>query len=282
MKGIDVSKYQGKIDWAKVKAAGIGFCMVRAGYGMYIHQKDPCFDANMAGAKNAGLPTETGIPVGVYWYSYATDVSQAIREAEVCLEVIAPYKGQILLPVAYDWEDPSLAKMSVSQTAACCKAFLDRIQAAGYRPMLYSFSNWLQTRLKDPSLDGFPRWVAHYGVEKPVSSKPYLIWQYSSKGHVDGISGAVDLDEGYDGLIPPQTGWEQKNSQWYWREDGVIVENRWVKDDGFWYYLGPSGAMLTGMRQIKGKLNYLNETRREGTPKGACVITNESGEIEGA
>lgn len=277
--GIDVSKHQGKIDWQKVKAAGVEFAMIRAGYGMYANQEDTFFRANMIGARAAG------IPVGVYWYSYAADLSEALREAETCLQIIQPYKEQILLPVAYDWEDKSQGAMTADTTAACCKAFLDRMQAAGYRPMLYSFSSWLQSRLQDARLDGIPRWVAHYGVEKPVCSKPYVMWQHSSKGRVDGINGSVDLNIGYDGLFPMagKTGWVQASGVWYWYEDGKPVKNQWVSDGGFWYRIGPDGKMLTGLQEVDGKACCFNCSRGTAgglyVPVGALIITNEKGEI---
>ena len=276
MTGIDVSKHQGVIDWQKVKAAGIEFAIVRAGYGMYENQVDSRFAENMAGAKAAG------IPVGVYWYSYAVSISEAIREAEACIKTIEPYQSQIVLPVAYDWEDKTQGAMTADTTAACCKAFLDRIAAAGYRPMLYSFSNWLETRLQDPRLDEFPRWVAHVGVEKPVCSKPYLMWQYSHTGTVSGISGNVDLNEGGDGLMNGN-GWVWTGSVWYFYRDGEPIKNQWVKTDGWWYRLGSDGKMLTGLQEIDGKAYPLNDKPKGIAgiyiPAGALMITNDKGEI---
>lgn len=280
MKGIDVSKHQGKIDWQKVRAAGIEFVFIRAGYGMYANQVDPRFAENMAGAKAAG------IPVGVYWYSYAVTPDEARREAEVCLKTIEPYRAQIVLPVAFDFEDKSQAGLTAEESAAICAKFLAAVEAAGYRVMLYSFSNWLQTRLRADSLKGYPRWVAHTGVSAPVCSEPYLAWQYDHHGRVDGISGDVDVDEGYPSLLASsgKSGWVQAASAWYWYEDGAPVKNVWRKDGGWWYRLGPDGKMLTGYQQIDGKGYYLNQER--GTvggvyvPWGACVVTDEDGTIQ--
>lgn len=80
-----------------------------------------------------------------------------------------------------------------------------------------------------------------------------------------------------ESAAPAENGWEQKNGQWYWREKGSPATSKWVKDNGYWYYLGPDGAMLTGMQEIGGKVYYLNEERRLGVPKGACVITDGTG-----
>ena len=98
LKGIDVSHYQGDIDWKKVKATGMQFAIIRAGYGKYAYQEDPCFEDNIKGAYNAG------ILVGVYWYSYADTAAEARQEAEACLTVINPYKDKIVLPVFIDHE----------------------------------------------------------------------------------------------------------------------------------------------------------------------------------
>ena len=279
MKGIDVSRYQGKIDWQRVKAAGIEFSIIRAGYGMYENQIDPRFAANMAGAKAAG------IPVGVYWYSYAVSPDEARREAEVCLKALEPYRAQIVLPVALDFEDKCQNGLTADESAAICAKFLAAVGAAGYRPMLYSFSSWLQTRLRADSLKSYPRWVAHTGVTAPVCSEPYLVWQYDHHGRVDGISGEVDLNEGYDGLFSASAkdGWVYDGPDVYLYENGQPVKNRWVEDGGWQYRLGPDGKMQTGLVEVDGKGYYLNQER--GTvggiyvPWGACIMTDTSGKI---
>ena len=98
LQGIDVSRYQGTIDWEKV-AKGKDFAIVRAGYGRYENQADPCLKANIEGAYRAGLKN-----LGVYWYSYAASEEEARKEAETCIAVIAPYKEKLNLPVFFDQE----------------------------------------------------------------------------------------------------------------------------------------------------------------------------------
>ena len=116
MKGIDVSKYQGAINWASVRADGIGFAMIRAGYGMYPQQKDPYFDQNVLGAQSQGIHT------GAYLYSYAKSVEDAQREADVFLDWIQPYR--LDYPVAFDIEDASQENLSREM---CIRDRADRI-----------------------------------------------------------------------------------------------------------------------------------------------------------
>ena len=126
--GLDVSKFQGNVDWAKA-AAGQDFVIIRAGYGRFASQEDPCFKKNVEGAFAAGLP------VGVYWYSYAATEAEARQEAEVCLSVIAPYRDKITLPVFFDQEyEPSIIAATKAVRTACCVAFCKVIESAGYRP----------------------------------------------------------------------------------------------------------------------------------------------------
>lgn len=274
MKGIDVSKHQGKIDWAKVQAAGVEFAIIRAGFGKYTFQEDTYFRANIAGAK------ANDIPVGVYWYSYAVTPTEAREEARVCLKVIEKYREQITLPVFFDQEyEKGILALDTPTRTEICRAFMEEIQESGYRAGLYCSWDWYQNKVNRDKLAAWPVWIAQYSAKCRYTGGNLVFWQYSSKGRVDGISGNVDLDEGYDGLFQGKTGWEKRSGLWYWLENGVPVTSKWVKDNGHRYYLGPDGAMLTGVRKIDGKLYYLNEAKREGIPEGACVITDKDGAI---
>ena len=280
MKGIDVSKHQGKIDWQKVKAAGVEFAIVRAGYGMYENQVDPQFAANMEGAISAG------IPVGVYWYSYAETPGQAKKEAETCLKIIGPYREKLSLPVFFDQEyEPGIKAQSKEIRTEMCRAFLEAVQSAGYRPGLYCSYDWYKNWVDSAKLAAHPVWIAHYDTPKCGYAGDNLVcWQYTSKGSVDGISGNVDMDEGYGGLLATnKSGWVQASSAWYWYEDGAPVKNVWRKSDGWWYRLGPDGKMLTGLIEVDGKGYYLNQSRATVggvyVPQGACIITDGSGAI---
>ncbi len=188
MKGIDVSVHNGKIDWQKVRAAGIDFAILRAGYGKLAKQKDERFEENYAGAKAAG------IPVGAYWYSYAMDEDEARQEADVFLSVI---KGkQFEFPVYFDLEEKKQFDLGKEKVSAIMRAFLERVEAAGYFVGLYGSASSLTTHTADDIKSRYTIWLAHW-CDQTNYSGAYGIWQHSEKGSVDGINGNVDLDIGY-------------------------------------------------------------------------------------
>lgn len=277
LKGIDVSHHQGEIDWTKVKA---DFALIRAGYGKYAWQEDPCFEDNIKGAYNAG------IPIGVYWYSYAGDVESAKQEAEVCLQVIEPYRDKITLPVFFDQEyEPAIKAASFSTRTRCCTAFIAAVEAAGYRAGLYASKDWLDNKIDDSQIpETATVWVAQYSNKCTYKGR-YTIWQYTSSGKVDGIKGRVDLNQADDDLIISTAGgWQKIAGKWYWYEDGKPVTNCWRKVTGesgvpYWYYLGKGGVMLKGWQKIGEEVFYLNEKAAFGVPEGACVITNSRGNV---
>ena len=189
-KGIDVSKHQGEIDWKKVKAGGVQFAIIRAGYGKVATQKDPCFEDNYAGCK------ANGIPCGVYWYSYAMTPEDAKQEAETCLEVI---KGkQFEYPIYFDIEEKKQLALGKDACTEIAKAFLDAVEKAGYWVGIYSSKSHLETYISDDVRERYAVWVAHYGVKKTTYKGQHGMWQKSDKGKVDGISGNVDLNECYE------------------------------------------------------------------------------------
>ena len=188
MKGIDVSVHNGNIDWQKVKNAGIDFAILRAGYGRLASQKDERFEQNYSGAKAAG------IPIGAYWYSYAMSEDEARLEADVFLSII---KGkQFEFPVYYDVEEKKQFALGKEKVSAIMRAFLERVEAAGYFAGLYGSASSLTTHTADNIKSRYTIWLAHW-VDKTSYGGAYGIWQHSEKGRVDGINGNVDLDIGY-------------------------------------------------------------------------------------
>ena len=185
MKGIDVSVHNGNIDWQKVKNAGIDFAILRAGYGRLVSQKDERFEQNYSGAKAAG------VPVGAYWYSYAMSEDEARLEADVFLSVI---KGkQFEMPVYFDLEEKKQFDLGKEQVSAIMRAFLKKVESAGYFVGLYGSASSLTTHTADDIKSWYTIWLAHW-VGKTNYSGAYGIWQHSEKGRVDGINGNVDLD----------------------------------------------------------------------------------------
>lgn len=185
MKGIDVSVHNGDIDWGKVKTDGIDFAIIRAGYGRLASQKDKRFEQNYSGAK------AVGIPVGAYWYSYAMNENEARQEADVFLSVI---KGkQFEMPVYFDLEEKKQFDLGKEQVSAIMRAFLEKVESAGYFTGLYGSASSLTTHTADDIKSRYTIWLAHW-VNQTNYSDAYAIWQYSSKGKVAGINGNVDLD----------------------------------------------------------------------------------------
>ena len=185
--GIDVSQWQGKIDWARAKAS-INFALIRAGYGntlSYPRQIDTQYERNYAECKRLG------IPVGVYFYCYAMNESEARREAECCLALL---KGkQLEYPVYYDVEEYDLFKSG--KTAEVCRAFVKVLEDAGYWVGIYTYRSamgYFPADIKDKKAMA----IAEYGSKLNYSGQ-YGIWQNSSTAYVDGISGRVDHDYCY-------------------------------------------------------------------------------------
>lgn len=193
IKGIDVSKYQGDVDWQKVADSGVDYVMLRLGIRGYETGKlalDENFDKNAQGALDAGLD------VGVYFFTQALNEAEAREEAEFVLEAIKPYN--ITYPVAIDVEDLNTEKarsykQSKESRTNCAIAFMDRIKEAGYDTCIYGNLNTFTKLVDNYKLGNYKKWFAFYDT---YIYYPYRInmWQYSDKGHVDGIEGDVDLN----------------------------------------------------------------------------------------
>ncbi len=191
-RGIDVSKYQGDIDFKKVKDSGIKFIITRIGYGQYEDQIDPKFE------RNYNLAKENGLPIGVYLYSYALNIEDARKEAEVTLKWLKDRK--LNLPVYYDIEDKSQVNLGKQTLTNMCKEFCMRIEEAGYFAGVYANKYWLTTILDTAQLENYSIWVAQYAEENTYKGT-YDIWQYTSVGTVDGIDGYVDMNILYKDII---------------------------------------------------------------------------------
>lgn len=192
--GIDVSKWQGYIDWKKVKNSGIEFVMIRIGYRGSTEGKiymDPYFEQNIKSALG------NGIDVGIYFFSMAITEEEAIQEAAWTVDIIKKYK--ITYPVAYDFESfgqDRVSNLSKDQMNNNAVAFLSYIKANGYDAMMYGSKNALNTKWIMNKFSNFKIWLAHY-TEKTDYTGRYNMWQHTSKGIVDGINGNVDMNIAY-------------------------------------------------------------------------------------
>ncbi len=187
IKGIDVSEHQAIIDWTKVKAAGIEFAIIRAGYGKNSNQVDKYFHTNIKAAQAAG------VKVGAYHYSYAQSVEDAKKEAAFFLSLIKGYKLEY--PVAFDIEDPSQKALGKQKITDIALTFCDTVEKAGYFTMIYCNPAWIKSYLDMTKLSRFGLWLANWGVSSP--SYKCGIWQYTSDGSVPGIRGRVDMNYSY-------------------------------------------------------------------------------------
>ena len=202
-KGIDVSKWNGNVDWDKVKADGIDYVIIRAGYGN--SNVDPYFKSHIEGASKAGLK------IGIYWFSYATSVEKAKEEAAKCLETIAPYKNKISYPVFYDFEYASVdyaTKMGVKITkdlsSKMANVFLNEIKNAGYINGIYTNKDFGDRYFDEDTLYNNYLWVAQY-ASTCTYPRPYMMWQFTEKGTINGIgtpSKPVYFDVNYTYLKP--------------------------------------------------------------------------------
>lgn len=187
--GIDISQWQGyNVDFKKIKAAGVKFVMLRAGYGRYISQKDPTFEGNYARAKAAGLD------VGVYWYSYAQNASEAKAEAETCIEAIKNKKFEY--PIFFDLEEGKQFALGKNVCSAMVEAFCDRLEKSGYFTGLYMSRSPLTQHITPNVQKKYTLWVAEYGSKCNYGGS-IGIWQNSSTWKVAGINGNVDHNYAY-------------------------------------------------------------------------------------
>ena len=194
IKGIDVSKWQGTIDWAKVAGDGVKFAMIRLGYGGKAGAAcgvDSFYQKNVEGA------LANGIAVGCYFYSYALTVEAVKKEAAFVIQQLAKYKGRILYPIAFDIEDSTQAGLGKRTLTDMVTAFCSALEAAGYYASFYCNADWARNRLDMQALARFDFWLAQWTATPTYTGHAFNMWQSSSKGRVDGISGDVDMDTAF-------------------------------------------------------------------------------------
>ena len=189
IKGIDVSSWHGNIDFGKVKASGIDFVIIRAGYGREVSQIDKCFVQNYNAAKVAGLD------VGAYWYSYADSAEDAVKEAKACMEAIKGKKFEY--PIYFDLEEQSQFAKGRNFCDSVIKAFCGELEKNGYLAGLYCSTYYLNNYISNAIAGKYALWVAQYNYRCTYTPNKYGICQYSSEGRINGISGNVDMDYCY-------------------------------------------------------------------------------------
>lgn len=193
--GIDVSKWQKEIDWDKVKNEGVDFAIIRCGYrgsvtGSLV--EDPYFEQNIKGARAAG------IKVGVYFFTQAVNEVEAVEEASMVISLVRDYELQY--PVFIDTEGAGgngrADSLNVEERTAVCEAFCTTVKNAGLEAGVYASRNWYNNKLTASTLESYAIWLAEYR-SVPLYQGYYQMWQYTSKGKINGINGNVDLNVSY-------------------------------------------------------------------------------------
>ena len=186
LNGVDISAWQEKVNWKKIKNDGIDFAILRAGYGKNASQEDAYFATNF---KNA---TAAGLPVGIYWYSYAKSVADVEKEARLCLQVLG--SRTLDLPVFYDLEESSQLNKGKAFCTQLVEHFCSIIAAAGHTPGLYMSRSPLLDYIEQETRGRYALWVAEYGSKTCKYDGDYLMWQYADNGKVAGVNGHTDMD----------------------------------------------------------------------------------------
>ncbi len=252
--GVDVSQYQGNIDWSRVAASGVSFAMVRVGYRGYgaagVLVTDTAFAANVAGAAAAGLD------VGAYFVTQATTVAEAEEEADYVLALLAGQgiTGPVAICTAQSASPDGTGRadaLSRENRTTCVQAFCARIATAGYRPEIQANADWFANQLNTARLQAYDFWLLQPG-ETPSTSLTYQTWQYSQTGQIQGIPEAVGLNLRYlavasnpgTGENVPENGWYTVEDQTYYYQDGVAVTGLQTID-GLRYDFSATGILLT-------------------------------------
>ncbi len=274
MRGIDVSRWQGEIDWEEVGRAGVRFAMIKATEGA--EGADPCFAANINGAGGAG------IACGTYHYLRATQKEDAIAEADHFADVMDPLREEISLWAALDVETEEHRRLGKKKLTDLVILFCERVRARGYRPMLYTNNDFIASCYDFERLTVYPIWLACWydGGEndRPVRDFSYQIWQQGVT-RVDGISGDVDNDYGYfalpeepEEIRPGDVVRIRPGSRYYGTDIPVpegVLERAWIVDsvDGDRVVIDRSedGTMAIDSAVAAGDLIPVGEA--EGTPE---------------
>ena len=307
--GMDVSEWQGKINWTKVKNAGIDFALVRVSYGL--NYLDKTYDYNMTQAELAG------VPVGTYVFSTATNTEIALKEAQLAISKMDGYK--VSYPVVYDLEYSGMQKLSSTEISRLALTFCNEVRKAGYYPMVYCNTYWHDTYVDWSLLSGLDVWIARYGdkIQAPdVERYSYTIWQAtdgntasglnSTRGLIPGIPAEndVDVDFGYvdytrkitprwkadsgytpsakpgqDGdsvQEPVKNGWTEEDGALCYYTEGVKATG-WQTIEGKTYYFSENGAAAKGMKKIDGKYYWFHA--KKGWMYKNRRVTRTNGDI---
>ena len=248
-RGIDVSRWQGNIDWTSVAADDVSFVMLGTrSKGV----TDPNFHANVQGASAAGLN------VGAYIYSLATTTDMARAEADFVLDLVKDYP--ISFPIAFDAEDSStLGTLPPYEVSQIINAFCDRIREAGYYPIVYANDYWLANKI-DLSQMKNDIWVARYEAKHTFENP--VMWQVTSTGQIQGINTNVDINflyQDFNQTIPGNL-WRTIGGRTYYYQNYSMQRDTWINDGTGWFFMNNEGQPSTGWFDKDGMRYYLDDT----------------------
>lgn len=268
-RGIDVSHWQGTIDWEQVANNDVSFVMLGTRYNGEV---DPRFHVNATEAVNHG------VQIGIYIYSYAVTPAMAEAEADFVLNLIKDYP--VSYPVAFDMEASVQSTLSPQELADIVNAFCNKIENAGYHAILYANDYWLANKI-DMSQVAYNVWVARYETKHAFENP--VMWQATNTGTIDGISGNVDIDfqfRDFSDVIKPnlwrtiggntyyyqdhkmqKDSWIHDGTGWFFMDGNGLAANGWFLHNGNTYYLEPgSGRMVSGWKSFEEGWRYFNES----------------------
>ena len=263
---IDVSKWQGDINWEKVKNDDVDGVILRSTYG------NSTVDSQF-GQYIQSL-NKLNIPYGIYHYNTATTTTEAKEQAQFMLQTIKSYNAKPTFPLFVDIEENGNKKTS----SLIAKSYCDEFVKNNYQAGIYANTNYWTNYLVDDSLDIYYKWVANYGTaenNKNGTANPnfvnnyniqdYILWQYSSHGSINGISGNVDTNLMFEWYL--KMGWYTINNNWYYYNSNGYLTNGWQNINNKWYYMNETGVMLTNWQKINNNWYYLNNDMKTGWQK---------------
>lgn len=260
--GIDVSNWQGDIDWQQVKSSGMEFAFIKATEGTDI--VDSYFYTNAERSQSAGIKR------GVYHYLLAYNEALALEEADFFLENVKKYSWEY--PLALDIEAPALKNLSVSELTSVAKAFLSRVRAAGYNILIYASKLWLENKLDLNALSGYGVWLAEYNDEVTYTGK-YDVWQYSDNGTVAGINKLTDKDISY-------VDFNEGGDKYMEKTISVVLNGKEIETDGY-FTAGRNLFTADFFKALGYEVSYNAETKQVilNAPKITVSVNGSEKEI---
>lgn len=277
MKGIDLSTHNTVKDWTKVKAA-VDFVILRAGYGKN--------NIDQSLVPYAAKCKELGIRLWLYWFSYAYTSDMARKEALYCIEQAEKRGVEKGGRIAFDFEYDS-ARYAQGKSVNVTKnlvmdmtvAFCHEVEKAGYTPVVYTNKDYGNRYFDMAQIKalGYEIWYAYYNKE--LDRNDVALWQYTSSGSVEGISGNVDMNYLFVDEEQKKSGWQQDNDMWWWLNgDGTYAKNEWKQVDGKWYHFDNHGWMQTGWLELEEKWYYLKSDGSMASDEMLSIHSETHGE----